>query len=227
MPQYIYIYAYMWITCVGLILYGLLFRWCLENSCRVYVQSVCSTRLWCGRCRNGGLLVVYSHGFRGVFAGCHNDVFCCVAKSRGIPITSITFKFPVSLSGEGCWDQRQLPRFLLSAFLHTAKAPWYLEGPPSLGWSVLTKKRQSLQSTRIFRCCLLLVDWMKKGCYRYSDCMPSKAVGFKSFGCKNNPRWNIHIKRGTQFPRQQRKGWTMVISKEKSYEFWILMDGSS
>ena len=62
---------------------------------------------------------------------CFDVVFVLCCKIKGDPYNS--FKVPVSLSGEGCWDQRQLPRFLLSAFLHTAKAPWYLEGPPSLG----------------------------------------------------------------------------------------------
>ena len=88
-----------------------------------------------------GFIRQNSHGFRGVFVG--RQCWCCffsVAKSRGIT----NLQEPVSLSREGCWDQCQLPmRFLLSAFLHTAKAPWYLEGPPSLGWSVLIERKTS------------------------------------------------------------------------------------
>ena len=69
---------------------------------------------------------------------------------KGDPYNS--FKFPVSLSGEGCWDQRQaskVPSFGLSAHCQSAVV---FRGTSLLGMKCPDEKRQSSQSTRISRC---------------------------------------------------------------------------
>lgn len=154
---------------------------------------------------------------------CFDAVFCCVAKSRGIPITPSNSQ--CHWGTEGCWDQRQaskVPSFGLSAHCQSAVVS---RGTSLLGMKCPDEKNV-MQSTRIFRCCFFWwVEWRRVVTDIAIVCH-QKLWDSRVLDVKNNTRWNIHIERGTQFPRQQRKGWTMVISKEKSYEFWILMDGS-